>query len=212
MGVAAPARPPMRPLYAAAAIVGWPIVHLLYRAHVVGVENIPRSDGFVLAANHLSNFDPWALGVPLFPHWRLRFMSKVELFNPIVGPPLRAVGGFPVERGRNSLEAIRAAVEIVRGGEVVAMFPEGTRRKKGIRKKIEPSPRPGAARIALEADAPLVPAAIKGTDHLLRLARMRVAFGPPVPLDDLRDLALRDAAQAATDRLMDSIAELSESL
>src|SRR2546429_8640052 len=97
------------PVYLLAAAISWPFVKVGFRLRAGGTDNLPQG-GFVLAANHLSNFDPWALGVPLFPHWRLRFMSKVELFNPIVGPPLRAVGGFPVERGRNSLEAIRAAV------------------------------------------------------------------------------------------------------
>src|SRR5690242_21838486 len=131
MSTAEPAR--TRPLYVLAALVGWPVLHLLYRMRVDGLEHIPRDGGFVLAANHVSNFDPWPLGVPLFPRRQLRFMSKIELFNPIVGPPLRAVGGFPVERGRNSTAAIDAAVEMVRNGDVVAMFPEGTRRKKGIR-------------------------------------------------------------------------------
>jgi 1-acyl-sn-glycerol-3-phosphate acyltransferase len=179
---------------------------------VTGLEHIPEAGGLVLAANHLSNFDPWALGVPLFPQRPLRFMSKIELFNPIVGPPLRAVGGFPVERGVNSSEAIRAATEMVRRGEVVAMFPEGTRRKKGVRKRVEPRPHSGAARIALTAGVPLVPAAIKGTDHLLRFARIRVAFGPAIELDDFRGLETAEAAQAATDRLMEAITRLEAAL
>ncbi len=93
------------------------------------------------------------------------------------------------------------------------MFPEGTRRVKGLVKKHEARARTGAARIALEADVPLVPAAVAGTDRLLRLGPLRVAYGPPIEMDDLRASADRKhASQEATDRLMARIAELEESL
>jgi 1-acyl-sn-glycerol-3-phosphate acyltransferase len=211
VGVAAEP-PPITPLYAAAIYAAWPVLHVLYRLRVSGRDHVPASGGFVLAANHESNFDPWPLGVPLYPQRKIRFMSKSELFNPIVGPPLRAVGGFPVERGTNSDEAIEAAVRLVRAGEVVAMFPEGTRARKGRHKKIEPRPRTGAARIALEAHVPLVPAAIAGTDRLSRLPRIGVVYGPPVALDGLDELAPREAAGVATKRLMEAIGTLRASL
>ena len=88
--------------------------------------------------------------MPLWPKRQLLFMAKAELFNPILGPPLRAGGAFPVRRGEADMEAIEAAVELCRGGGVVAMFPEGTRQRKGLRKKFEHKPRPGSARIALD--------------------------------------------------------------
>ena len=81
-----------------------------------------------------------------------------------------------------------------------------------MRKKHEAKAHTGAARIALEADVPLVPAGIVGTDRLAGLARLGVAYGPPVDLDDLRGREPRDAAQEATDRLMAAIAELETSL
>jgi 1-acyl-sn-glycerol-3-phosphate acyltransferase len=166
----------------------------------------------VLAANHNSNFDPWSLGLPLFPRRYLRFMAKSELFNPILGSILTGAGAFPVHRGQADREAIQTAVDLCRQGHVVVMFPEGTRRKKGLRKKYEARPHTGAARIALEGDVPLVPAAIKGTDRLARLGPVRVAYGPPVPLDDIRDREPRDAAQEATERLMAEIARLEATL
>jgi 1-acyl-sn-glycerol-3-phosphate acyltransferase len=89
------------------------------------------------------------------------------------------------------------------------MFPEGTRRKKGLRKKYEARAHTGAARIALEAGVPLVPVAIVGTDRLGRLAQLRVAYGAPVPLADLGPSD--DAAQVATERLMAAIRELEAS-
>ncbi len=154
--------------YRLIGILSKPLLYGLFRLRTEGLEHIPEG-GFVLAANHTSNLDPWALGLPLFPKRQLRFMAKSELFNPILGPILNAGGAFPVRRGEGDLEAIRTAVELVRAGEVVVMFPEGTRRRKGLRKKFKPRAHTGAARIAIWAKAPLIPAAIIGTDRLRRL-------------------------------------------
>jgi 1-acyl-sn-glycerol-3-phosphate acyltransferase len=194
------------------ALVSRPFLHGPFRLRAKGLENVPRSGGFVVAANHTSNLDPWPLGLPLFPKRWLRFMGKSELFNPVLGPIIRAGGAFPVRRGERDTEAIRTAVDLCGSGEIVVMFPEGTRRQKGLRKKWEARPHTGAARIALEAGCPLVPAAIRGTDRISRLGPIRVAYGPPVPLDDLAAQDPRDAAQEATDRLMAEIRRLEESL
>jgi 1-acyl-sn-glycerol-3-phosphate acyltransferase len=199
------------PLYLLAAAISWPFVKVGFRLRARGRENLPEG-GFVLAANHTSNFDPWPLGLPLFPRRQLRFMGKSELFNPLLGPILRAGGAFQVRRGEGDLEAIQQAVDLVREGEIVVMFPEGTRRKKGLRKRYEARAHTGAARIALAAEAPLVPAAIKGTDRLSRLEPLRVAYGEPVPLDDLRGVEIGRAAREATERLMTAIAGLEASL
>src|SRR3954453_15469484 len=169
------------PVYLFIGLVSWPVVVGLYRLRARGVEHLPEG-GFVLAANHTSNFDPWPLGMPLWPRRQLRFMAKSELFNPVLRPFVVAGGAFKVRRGEADQEAIETAIELCRAGEIVAMFPEGTRQRKGLRKKYEARPRTGAARIALGADVPLVPAAIDGTDRLARLGRLSVAYGPPVPL------------------------------
>jgi 1-acyl-sn-glycerol-3-phosphate acyltransferase len=199
------------PVYLLAAAISLPFVRVGFRLRARGVENLPEG-GFVLAANHTSNFDPWPLGLPLFPRRQLRFMAKSELFNPLLAPLLKAGGAFPVRRGEGDVEAIEQAVELVRAGEVVVMFPEGTRRKKGLRKKHEARAHTGAARIALKAGAPLLPAAISGTDRLSRLAPLRVAYGAPVPLDDLAGSDLKQASREATDRLMAEIGRLEASL
>ena len=88
------------------------------------------------------------------------------------------------------------------------MFPEGTRRSKGLRKSRSPRWHTGAARIALEAGVPLVPAGIGGTDRLRSFAPLRVAYGPAIPVDDLGGRERGDAARVATERLREAITEL----
>jgi 1-acyl-sn-glycerol-3-phosphate acyltransferase len=199
-------RPP--PLYSLAAGLSWPVLHLVFRLDVRGKEHVPRAGGFVLAANHNSNFDPWPLGVPLFPGRFLRFMAKSELYWWPMRYLLDAGGAFPVRRGERDEQAIQTAVDLCRAGHCVVMFPEGTRRRKGLRKKWEARAHTGAARIALEAGVPLVPAGIRGTDELRRFAKIRVDYGPAIPLADLDGDDPRDAAREATERLMSEIHRL----
>ena len=138
----------------------------------------------MLAANHNSDFDPWPLGIGLFPRRYLRFMGKSELFWTPFKQFLNAVGAFPVRRGERDTAAIETAAQLCREGHVVVMFPEGTRRKKGIRKKYQPkahpAPRGSPSRLTCRSSRPgsLGP-------RLARLAQLRVAYGPPIPLDDL---------------------------
>jgi 1-acyl-sn-glycerol-3-phosphate acyltransferase len=198
--------------YLLVGALSYPVLRGLYRYRARGLDLVPRSGGYVLAANHISNFDPWPLGMAYFPHRYLRFMAKSELFWFPLGPFIASCGAFPVRRGERDREAIETAVRLCREGHVVVMFPEGTRRAKGLRKRHEARWRSGAARIALEAGVPLVPAGIAGTAELLRLARLRVVFGAPIEVGDLSSLPIEEAAQAATDRLSARILELEASL
>ena len=204
----------MRPTrtYSAIAAISWPVLYGLFRLRARGRENVPSEGGFVLACNHVSSFDPWPLGLPLWPPRFLRFMAKSELYWFPLTLVLNGAGAFPVRRGQADTEAIETAVQLARAGNIVAMFPEGTRRTKGLVKRFEARPRTGAARIALEAGVPLVPAAVSGTDKLRRLGKLRVAYGPPVEIDDLRGLEIAEAAQEATVRLMAKIEALEASL
>ena len=199
------------PLYNLIGILSAPVLYGLYRLRAKGQENVPKG-GCVLACNHVSSFDPWVLGMPLWPGRFLRFMAKSELYWWPLTAVLNRVGAFPVRRGQRDVQAIETAVRLAREGHVVTMFPEGTRRTKGLVKRFEARPRSGAARIALEAGVPLVPAAVKGTDKLTRFGRLSVAYGAPVELDDLRGREVGEAAQEATERLMARIAELEASL
>jgi 1-acyl-sn-glycerol-3-phosphate acyltransferase len=198
--------------YLLVGALSWPIVKTVFRHRAYEVDKIPAEGGFVLAANHTSNFDPWALGIPLFPRRFLRFMAKSELFWFPLGAVIAAGGAFRVRRGEHDEEAIATAVALCRAGEAVVMFPEGTRRRKGLRKKHDARWHTGAARIALEAGVPLVPAAIAGTDRLARLGPLSVRYGDPIGLEDLSGLPPEEAASTGTERLRSAIVALEESL
>jgi 1-acyl-sn-glycerol-3-phosphate acyltransferase len=198
--------------YSLAAALSWPVLKGLYRLRAEGQENLPEKGGYVLAANHTSNLDPWPLGLPLWPKRFLRFMAKSELYWWPLGRLITAGGGFPVRRGERDVDAMNKAVSLVREGHVVAMFPQGTRQRKGLVKRHQPKSHTGAARIALEAGVPLVPAAISGADRLSRFGPLRVRYGKPIPLDDLKGQDQSEAAREATDRLMAAIDRLSAEL
>lgn len=197
-------RPPL--LYRVLARVGRPVVGLLFRPRVHGTEHLPAA-GFVLCANHLSGFDSSALAYALYPRG-LRSMAKLQLFErPVLGPLVRGVGAFPARGGDDPRGAVATAARLAQTGHPVVVFPTGARRRKDR----EHRPRTGAARAALQGDVPLVPAAVRGTDGWRRLRRWHVAFGPAVPLDDLR-ADESDAAQEATRRVWEAIAALEAAL
>ena len=200
-------------IYNVAGVLSWPVMYGLFRFRAHGSENVPAKGGCVLACNHLSNFDPWPLGMPLWPQRWLRFMAKSELYWWPATLVLNSAGAFKVRRGTGDREAIETGIRLAREGNVVVMFPEGTRRKKGLVKRHQPRAHSGAARIALEAGVPLVPAALTGTDRLLRLGPLGVAFGAALEIDDLRASEdLRRTSSQATELLMAKIAELEASL
>ena len=143
--------------------------------------------------------------MPLFPRRYLRFMAKKELFWPPLGWIVHAGGGFRVDRGKRDQQAIDTAVALCREGHAVVMFPEGTRRSKGMRKRYEARWHTGAARIALEAGVPLVPAGIVG-HRPARRASVRSASPTVRRRDgDLAALDVAEAAQTATERLREAI-------
>ena len=199
------------PFFSFLVTVSRPVVRGLFRLAATGLEHVPREGGFVVASNHVSNFDPWPLAIPLYPR-QIHYMAKAELYgNPVLKWILDKGEAFPVRRGERDADAYRTAVRLAREGGVVAMFPEGTRREKGLRKKHRAEPHAGAARIALAAGVPLVPAGIAGTNRLTRLGPVRVAYGPPIELDG-DGTTRREAAKEATVRLMAQIARLETAL
>ena len=127
------------------------------RVTVLGRENIPRDGrGYILCANHLSNVDPILLAVS--DHRQIiHFMGKEELFRfPFLRAIFRRLGGFPVRRGQGDTGAIKHAIELIQGGGVLGIFPEGTRSKDGQPLR----PKSGIALIAGETGADLLPCGI----------------------------------------------------
>ena len=160
-----------------------PYMKLLYALKIDGPENIPDEGPVIIAPNHKSFWD--AFFVAAATKRPIRFMGKSELFEGRGGRMLIRLGAFPVRRGSSDEEAIETAREILRGGGLLALFPEGTR----VRDPVElGKPHKGAARLALETGATIVPAAITGTEKLFagplpRPGRVRVSFGEPVRVE-----------------------------
>ncbi len=173
---------------------------LVMKMEVVGLDNFPRQGPVILAANHVTNFDvfpmQFALPRPIF------FMGKAELFrNTFMDLLLRNLSAFPVQRGEKDQWALRHAAKVLKYGQVLGMFPEG---KRSMGRGLAVA-KTGAARLALEANCPIVPVAITGSDKFFERfphrARVRIEFLPPLfPKPGENPLAL-------TDRLMFTLAQ-----
>ncbi|MBG9793615.1 acyl-phosphate glycerol 3-phosphate acyltransferase [Paenibacillus dendritiformis] len=176
------------------------IYRLLFRLEASGTEHVPKDGGVVLCSNHISLLDPPAIGILL--KRRIRFMAKAELFNiPVFGAAIKALGAFPVKRGGVGKETIRTAFQLLQDGDIMGIFPEGTRNtgQAAAAKK-------GAAMIALRSGAAVVPVAIIGSYQLFR--KTRVVYGPPIDMSDLLEQKGSDVLEKATDRIMDHINRL----
>jgi 1-acyl-sn-glycerol-3-phosphate acyltransferase len=153
-----------------------------FRMQWQGTEHLPSDGAVVLACNHLSNLDPVLLAAAS-PR-PINYLAKIELFRvPILGSLIRRYGAIPLRRSASDPEAIRLAEQVLEHQQVLALFPEGTRSRSGQLKPF----RFGAARLALKYNAPLIPAAIIGTDQAMpagakfpRRVPIRVAFGAPI--------------------------------
>jgi 1-acyl-sn-glycerol-3-phosphate acyltransferase len=175
-----------RPLYAVVRGILKLFFRVYFRIHVSGVEHLPDEGAAIIAPNHKSFWDSFFLGI-VIPHRHLRFMGKTELFQGRRAWLLVRLGAFPVRRGESDADALETAREILRQGGLLVLFPEGTR----IRDPDElGDPKRGAGRLALESGAPLVPAAITGSDHLFagplpKPKRVQIAFSEPIPVSQL---------------------------
>jgi 1-acyl-sn-glycerol-3-phosphate acyltransferase len=157
-------------------------IKFLTRLRVYGAERVPGGGGVVVAANHFSWVDPPALGAAS-PR-TLYYMAKIEAHRVRgLGELMRSFGAFSVRRGESDREAVRLMREIVRDGNALGMFAEGTRQRSGV-----PGPvQPGAAMVAITEGVPLVPAAIHGS-FVWRLGNFNpvsVAFGEAIWFDGL---------------------------
>jgi 1-acyl-sn-glycerol-3-phosphate acyltransferase len=170
-----------RPLYALVRAIVVPLFRLWFRMHVSGKEHVPRDGAAIVAPNHKSFWDSFFIAICTPRH--VRFMAKTELIEARYGRLLVRLGAFPVRRGTSDADALETARTILHQGGLLALFPEGTR----IRDPEELGhPKRGAGRLALETGAPLIPAAITGTEKLFlgpipKPRRVQVAFAEAIP-------------------------------
>jgi 1-acyl-sn-glycerol-3-phosphate acyltransferase len=194
---------------------GWLLVRVIMflyaKVEVVGADKVPRRGGVIIVSNHLNNADPGLVGG--FLRRRVVFMAKDEMFQwPLLGGYVRLIGAFPVRRFEADLKALRRAVHIVRRGEALVMFPEGTRSKTG---SLSPG-HPGTAMVALRAGAPILPVAITGTEVVrlpgdffrpFRRVKVRMVVGEPFFLPSI-DRPRAEDFERCTDIIMRRIAAL----
>lgn len=197
-----------------------PLMNAMMSKEWKGAENLPRNTGFIVCPNHVTEIDPVVIGHFLYNNGVLpHFLAKASLFRiPVVGAALRATLQIPVERttaGANqSLDVAREAID---GGGGIIIYPEGT-----LTRDPELWPmkgRTGAARLALQTGAPVVPIAHWGAHEVFpRYAKRlylfprktsRVLVGKPVDLSEFRNGPItRSTLEAATNRIMDSLTGL----
>lgn len=152
---------------------------IVYRSKIIGEENIPTSGGAIIASNHVSLFDPPVVGTAFTRP--VHFMAKEELFAiPLLGEIFRKLKAFPVRRATADRTAIRHAINLLENGELLGLFPEGTRSLTGKLGK----PETGLAMIALKSGVPIVPTAVIGTNKVCKngqlFPRFIVKFGNPI--------------------------------
>ncbi len=159
-------------------VVGF-VADILHPVTVEGLERLPRQ-GVLLCPNHASNWDPILVALKLPKNYRLHIMAKEELFkNPLLGWLLRKVGAFPVSRGNNDINTVRTAMQAIRDGDNLLIFPEGTVVRNGVG-YIDGLPahaKAGVAMIGVRTGAVLVPVFVDGEKRLFR--RTRIIFGEP---------------------------------
>lgn len=196
-----------------------PVTHALYRPTIRGAENIPSEGGVILASNHLSFIDSFA--IPLAAPRRVVFIAKSEYFTGAgMGGAVRrqffeAIGAIPVDRqsSRASQESLDAALEVLQAGEAFGIYPEGTRSRDGRLYR----GRTGVAWLALTAGVPVVPVALEGTQNIQpigskfpRIAKVSVTFGAPISVAErYAGMPAGKARRLVTDEVVDAIGALS---
>lgn len=184
------------------------ILWVVARWQVSGREHVPLTGALMIVSNHLNNADPPIIGAGIARR-RIRYMAKIELFKMPFGIIPKLWGAFPVRRFEADLAAMLNAERILKRGEVLGMFPEGTRSRTGHMGE----PHPGTALIALRSGATVLPCAITGTERLrnplivFTRPKITLTIGEPIVLDAVRRPSEEQVSEL-TRRIYVAIAEL----
>ena len=184
------------------------VFKICFKAEIAGLNNVPKEGSVILAANHMSNFDPPFLGS--FSPRPVHYMAKIELFqNKIFAKIISALYAFPVKRGAADKGAIKQATSILKNSEVLGIFPEGTRSKTGEVGKGEV----GVALLASMTNAAVVPVAITGTNEMFSkektFPKLKLIFAEPIKFEGNRKN--REELEMFSDKIIEEIKKLKNS-
>lgn len=172
-------------LYRIARGILRPIFRLLYNVQVEGAENLPKTGPLIICANHTSAIDPIILAISM-PYKKIYSMAKAELFkNKLFAYLLDKIYVFPVKRGEADLKSIKTSLKVLKDGQIMGIFPEGTRNRSG-----EVKAEPGVAMIAVKAHSQVLPVAIVSNYKLFN--RTWVKIGKPIALEQYYDQKLQN--------------------
>ncbi len=186
---------------------GGRLARILFGLRVYGAERVPRHGGVIIACNHISELDPPIIGCSI-PR-TIAFMAKVELFKHRIGSFfMEKLNAFPVNRAGVDTQALRTAIDFLKGGEAVVIFPEGTRSNDGRLLPVKA----GISLIVSASGSPVLPAFIWGTDHpgkalIRRGNRFSANFGRLIPNRTLMELKNKEGKQAMAEAVIKAIAE-----
>lgn len=151
---------------------------IFYRVKYYGLENIPEEGGYLLCANHVTGMDMFYIGVQL--KRRVHWMAKSELFDiPVLSGIIKWFGAYPLTRGKADLKAAKSTLEYLEQGEIVGIFPQGTRTFNKDISKIKP--KQGVAKFAAESGKPIFPVGIDGRARIF--SKVNIVYGKPFYLD-----------------------------
>jgi len=166
-------------LYFLAACLAKVFLKVFYSFKVYGFENLPKDKGFIVASNHIGWLDVIAVGVSVYPFY-INYMAKKELFsNPILSFVLTKLNAFPIDREKPALSSLKKAIEILKNGGVLGIFPTGTRSKEDLPFK------KGVAYIAKRANVSIIPVFFEGPEgfsfkYLFTRPKVKVFLGKPL--------------------------------
>lgn len=195
--------------YRATYLFLYSFFRIFHRLKIYGRENIPKKEAFIIVSNHMSYYDPpliWAISYPRI----VNFMAKEQFFKiPGVGLLLRSLKAFPIKTEKINKKALSRAMQVIKQGGVVGVFPEGTR----IKGNKKPQIFHGASFLALKTTAPVLPVGVIGTDKVVpegaripRAAPVSIRFGKPINFDSKNKIDLR----SISNKIMQEINGLKE--